>query len=163
MREDYVHFYVRKELKAKDWTLIAGEYPNGSDDELHPIYIKDPELARDDSPDHRRHSNNKLVPDLVAYKDETFLIIEMKPSFDLGDQEKLQELLSSRKVDLMNTLQEHLNRYFKDIKIELNKCTLVPTLGFNKKKKYIPVDDFTYLVVSDDGKINIEGNNGIKL
>ena len=76
LREDAIHLTIRKELKKRGWKLIAGEYPNGSDDELHSLKVVDPFFARDESPDHRRHSINKLVPDLVAYKDSSFLIIE---------------------------------------------------------------------------------------
>ena len=56
----------------------------------------DPYFARDQSPDHRRHSLNKLVPDLIAYRDNEFLIIEMKPRYSKADEDKLLELLSGR-------------------------------------------------------------------
>ena len=45
--ESYVHVAMREFLKKEGWLLIAGEYPNGSDDELNVLNISDPTVARD--------------------------------------------------------------------------------------------------------------------
>ena len=37
--ESYVHVAMREFLKEEEWLLIAGEYPNGSDDELNIVYL----------------------------------------------------------------------------------------------------------------------------
>ena len=65
--------------------MIAGEYPNGSDDELNVLSISDPTVARDNSPDPRRHSFGEIIPDLIAYKDDVILIIEAKPNYSVDD------------------------------------------------------------------------------
>lgn len=54
--ESFVHVSMRQCLKRSGWLLIAGEYPNGSDDELNVLSISDPVVARDNSPAPRRHS-----------------------------------------------------------------------------------------------------------
>jgi hypothetical protein len=93
--ETFVHVAIRKFLKDNGWKLIAGQYPGGSDDELHTVNIYDPLLAKDQSPDHRRHSFGKLVPDLIAYKNQTILIVEAKPEYSPSDKEKLKYKRSS--------------------------------------------------------------------
>src|SRR5690349_13936288 len=103
-REDFIHYSVRKLLKDNNWLLLAGQYPNGSDDEIPSMNIMDPILSRDQSPDHRRHSMNKLVPDLVAYKGNHIFIIEMKPKYSLEDERKLIETISIRRNDFLNSL-----------------------------------------------------------
>ena len=40
--ESFVHVAMREYLKNRGWLLIAGEYPNGSDDELNVLSISDP-------------------------------------------------------------------------------------------------------------------------
>ena len=61
--ESFVHVAMREYLKSRGWLLIAGEYPNGSDDELSVLSISDPVVARDNSPDPRRHSSGEIIPD----------------------------------------------------------------------------------------------------
>ena len=60
INESFVHVAMREYLKKKGWLLIAGEYPNGSDDELNVLSISDPSVARDNSPDPRRHSIGEM-------------------------------------------------------------------------------------------------------
>ena len=87
--ETFVHVAIRNYLKLQGWSLLAGQYPGGSDDELHVFNVFDPLLAKDESPDHRRHSFGKLVPDLIAFKDDTLLIIEAKPEYSASDKDCL--------------------------------------------------------------------------
>jgi len=156
-REDVIHLVVRKCLKQKGWTLIAGEYPNGSDDELNSLRIMDSKFAKDDSPDHRRHSINKLIPDLVTYKDSEFLIIEMKPKYDKGDEDKLKELLFDRKTDLKEYLSMFIGRYFPNKNIQVDNCILTPCLGF-ANGEYPKTLGFTYILVNSMESITIDRN-----
>jgi hypothetical protein len=153
-REDVIHFSVRKNLKKDGWTLIAGEYPNGSDDELHSLRVMDPYLARDNSPDHRRHSLNKLVPDLITFKDNEFLIIEMKPKFSKSDEEKLTELLQDRFDDLLMYLDEFIKRYMPDLSVDVRSCKVTPCLGF-ANSEYEEKEGFLYILVNSLESINI--------
>jgi len=54
--EGHIHLAMRQILIAQGWSLIAGELPGGSDHDLYPLNVVDPALARDRSPDPRRHS-----------------------------------------------------------------------------------------------------------
>jgi hypothetical protein len=100
-----VHVSMREQLRQEGWLLIAGQFPGGSDDELPPLNVVDPELARDQSPDPRRHSLGKLVPDLVALSFPTLLIVEAKVAYSLEDQEKLARMLGPRRGDLLQALR----------------------------------------------------------
>lgn len=101
MTESFVHVAMRQYLKKEGWTLVAGEYPGGSDDELYVLSIMDPTVARDNSPDPRRHSEGEIIPDLFAYKDGIMLVIEAKPKYSYDDKKKLRNLLDY-KIDLLN-------------------------------------------------------------
>lgn len=146
--ETFVHVAIRNFLKADGWVLIAGQYPGGSDDELHVFNIFDPSLARDQSPDHRRHSYGKLVPDLIAYKNKVLLAIEAKPEYSSADREKLIYLLSERREDLLNGLEKFAEeREFKML-LPLKELNIVPVLAFLEESS-APQDDFSYLKVVD--------------
>ena len=47
MTETFIHIAMRKYLKKEGWTLVAGEYPGGSDDELFVLSIMHPIVAKD--------------------------------------------------------------------------------------------------------------------
>ena len=158
MREGYIHFYVRKSLRQRNWQLLAGQYPGGSDDELPPLNVMDPELSRDDSPDHRRHSKNKLVPDLVALKGETLLVIEMKPRYDKADEEKLVDILSRRREDFLRSLRELVKSGRVQLGAEIHRLAIVPCLGFSAPKDYPKRVGFCYLIVRESGEVLFDGN-----
>ena len=147
MTEGHIHIAVRRELKKLGWNLIAGQYPGGSDDDLHSLHIVDPIVARDDSPDPRRHSENKLVPDLVALKNNSLLIIEMKPDYSKSDKEKLNELINKRIDNLFDALRKFAHdRDFQCIS-QPEALKIIPTLAFSSKSNYCQDSNFLYILV----------------
>lgn len=157
MTESFVHVAMREYLRKEGWILVAGEYPGGSDDELYVLSIMDPAVARDNSPDPRRHSEGEIIPDLFAYKDGIMLIIEAKPKYSLEDKEKLRELLTS-KYDL---LCESLRKFSYERRvltgIDFRSIEYVPVLAFENEKgiKYQEERGFAHLYVKalDDARI----------
>ena len=147
LREDEIHYACREYLRSSGWTLLAGQYPDGTDDELFALNVLDPTFARDDSPDPRRHSKNKLSPDIVAIKGSLVLLIELKPTYDKRDEAKLLHLLGPRRNDLISALEA----IFKIRKIALpnsaQELVLLPTLGFSYASDYPPNKAFCYLRV----------------
>src|SRR5688572_15311634 len=105
MREDLIHVAVRRVLRNNGWSLVAGQYPNGSDDELPPLNIVDPLVACDDSPDPRRHSLDKLVPDIVAGNGRLLIIAEHKPRYFPDDAIKLSDLIETKRTRLITALE----------------------------------------------------------
>ncbi len=110
LSETGIHIAARRLLKGEGWQLIAGQYPGGSDDECSPLYILDPTVARDNSPDPRRHSSNKQVPDIVALRGQAIMIVEAKPNYSPEDRAKLMDLVMTRRADLRSALSERLTR-----------------------------------------------------
>jgi Holliday junction resolvase len=157
MREDLIHVAVRRFVRAQGWTLIAGQHPNGSD-ELPTLYIVDPTVARDNSPDPRRHSAEKQVPDLVAYKAGIMLLVELKPRFSAEDEAKLLDLLTNRRGDLLLALDAFLTVRRITLPTPTNQLTFVPCLGFADGSRYTPHRDFCYFLVRDMNTVTFVGN-----
>lgn len=153
--ETYVHVAIRSFLKKEGWLLIAGQYPGGSDDELHTLNIVDPELAKDGSPDHRRHSFGKLVPDLIAYKEKNILVVEAKPEYSQNDREKLIYLINDRRTNFVSDLEKFLHERNIQINLPLNETSFVPALAFLDEFN-APDNDFCYLKVTDLKTVRFE-------
>lgn len=104
--EGRLHVAMRSVLRSWGWQLVAGEFPGGSDHELHVLNIVDPHLARDQSPDPRRHSLGELIPDIVAIKNRELLIGEAKLTYSERDREKLSRIIGPRRHHLILALQK---------------------------------------------------------
>lgn len=130
INESFVHVSMRQFLKKCGWLLIAGEYPNGSDDELNVLSISDPTVARDNSPDPRRHSCGEIIPDLVAYKDGVVLIIEAKPNYSIEDKEKLNNLLNNERDRLIASLWKFSHGKSAFAHIDYDRVDYVPVLAY---------------------------------
>jgi Holliday junction resolvase len=156
--ETFVHVAIRNYLRANGWTLIAGQFPGGSDDELHTFNIVDSLLARDQSPDHRRHSSGKLVPDLIAYKAAKLLIIEAKPEYSILDKEKLAYLLSDRRSDFLSGLKKFtLERDLLQI-LPIETLDIIPVLAFLKERSPAKPDtEIAQLIVEDLNTVETYG------
>ena len=128
--ESFVHVVMREYLKKCGWLLIAGEYPNGSDDELNVLSISDPAVARDNSPDPRRHSFGEIIPDLIAYKNGVILIVEAKPRYSVEDKEKLENLLKNERNRLIASLEKFSTGKTQYAKIDYKHASYVPVLAY---------------------------------
>ncbi|MCI5868788.1 MAG: hypothetical protein MR224_04675 [Dorea sp.] len=141
INESFVHVAMREYLRNSGWLLIAGEFPNGSDDELNVLSISDPSVAKDNSPDPRRHSNGEIVPDLVAYKDGCVLIIEAKPRYSIEDKMKLLDLLKNKKVRLVDSLKKFVSGKPQFYGIDFTKAKYIPVLAFGNLSFCPPCED----------------------
>ena len=128
--EGHIHLYMRNFLKRQGWQLVAGEYPGGSDHHLYPLNVVDPALARNDSPDPRRHSLGEQIPDLVALRNRSLFIGEAKLRYDDGDRAKLVSLLNERRNHLVAALQTFaLERQVPDL-LPVSTLVMHPVLVF---------------------------------
>lgn len=130
MTESFVHVAMREYLKNRGWLLIAGEYPNGSDDELNVLSVSDPTVARDNSPDPRRHSAGEIIPDLIAYKNGVILVIEAKPGYSIEDKEKLNHLLGNERSRLTSSLKKFSAGKRPYSNLDYDKAIYVPVLAY---------------------------------
>ena len=153
-REDFIHFHMREGLRELGWLLLAGQYPNGSDDELMALSILDPLLARDRGPDPRRHSQNKLVPDLVALQGSNLLVVEAKPSYDLQDEAKLVTMAASRRGDFDKALQPFLLRF--GVADNPSALSFLPCLAMSDGASFPRRAGFLYLFVSAAGETRLD-------
>lgn len=155
--ESFVHVSMRQHLKKDGWLLIAGEYPNGSDDELNVLSISNPTVARDNSPDPRRHSSGEIIPDLIAYKDGIILIIEAKPNYSLEDKAKLINLLSNEKGRLINALRKFSQGKAEFSHINYSEVDYIPVLAFGNPSYSIthidPGFGHIYVKALDEAKL----------
>ncbi len=159
LREDIIHFAVRQFLTLSAWEPLAGQYPNGSDDELPSLNIMDPHLARDNSPDHRRHSKNKLVPDLLAISENVVLVIEMKPLYAISDENKLDEMLLTRRTHFLAAFRELIEKRKSHLNIPIETLHYVPCLAFSSGSQFPTRADFCYFLVRDIDSVIFRGNS----
>lgn len=134
MTESFVHVVMRDFLKKEGWTLVAGEYPGGSDDELYVLSIMDPTVACDNSPNPRKHSKGEVVPDLLAFKDGLMLVIEAKPKYSLADKEKLRDLLVNKHKLLCDSLTKFCFERGLLRGVNFEKIRYIPVLAFGNEK-----------------------------
>lgn len=160
--EGHIHLAMRRIMKSCGWTLIAGEFPGGSDHELYPLNVVDPAVARDASPDPRRHSLGELIPDLVALKGRQLTIFEAKVLYSEPDRLKLEDLLSARREDLLTALKKFAHeRSFPEL-LPVEGLRLLPVLAFRADVAAPPpAREFSYLRVVDltsgyfDGRLDV--------
>jgi len=88
LNETLVFISVKTHLISSGWNLIGGQPPSGTD-YLPVIEIRDPGYAG-------KGSKGSYKPDLIAWKKDTLMIIELKPTFDKHDRKKVNEVLNSK-------------------------------------------------------------------
>lgn len=156
--EGLVHLRMRDALKSAGFQLVAGEFPGGTDHELYPLNVTDPAVARDLSPDPRRHSVGELIPDIVAYKDGALIIGEAKVDYNLSDQLKLEKMFTSRLDDLVVAITRFaVDRGFTDL-LPVNALTLLPALIFtDRKAPPAPSRGLSYLILTSEGDAHFLG------
>lgn len=145
--EGHVHLAMRHILKDHGWLLVAGEFPGGSDHDLYPLNVVDPALAKDDSPDPRRHSLGEQIPDLVALRDRDLFIGEAKLRYDAGDREKLITLVSDRREHLLMALRAFARDRRVPELLPVETLCLRPALVFLSDSQVPgrPAGDLSYL------------------
>lgn len=153
MREDFIQFHVRRALQSEGWILLAGQYPNGSDDHLPTLNVVDPAFARDESPEPRRHSLNKLVPDLVAVMRDRLLVIEMKPHYDREDEQKLITLMDDKRGEFDEALAKLLT--ISGSNLLSNHLNFIPCLAFDVISQYPTNERFCYLLVDESARVSL--------
>lgn len=156
--EGLIHLCMRGFLDRQGWQLIAGEYPGGSDHQLYPLNVVDPAVARDDSPDPRRHSLGELIPDLVALRNRDLFIGEAKLHYDDGDRAKLVSLLGKRRDHLLAALRTFaLERGFPQL-LPLDTLDMYPVLVFRSSSEAPPPPPcFSYLRIINRDDAYFEG------
>jgi len=156
--EGHVHVALRRFLRERHWQLVAGEFPGGSDHELYPLNCVDPTVARDQSPDPRRHSLGELIPDLVALRGDDLFIGEAKVGYSESDRQKLEILVTSRRHDLLRALRKFAEERHFPALLPVERLRLLPALVFTAGSPAPPVPaGFSYVVLESADKARVEG------
>ena len=87
LNETQVFILVRKYLIENNWQVIGGQPPSGTD-HLPVIEIRDPMYKGNGS-------KGSYKPDLIAWYESKLVIIELKPSFNNPDRDKVNKVLNS--------------------------------------------------------------------
>lgn len=156
--EGLVHLAMRKAFRNAGFKLIAGEFPGGSDHELYPLNVTDPIVARDRSPDPRRHSTGELIPDIVALKQRWLVLGEAKVHYNDLDRIKLAHLINEREGDLHIALEKFsAERNCPDL-MPVSTLSLLPVLIFTTLK-YPPAlpKGFSYMRLASNSEVIYEG------
>ncbi len=160
--EGQLHLAMRRVLADQGWLLVAGEFPGGADHELYPLNVVDPAVAKDGSPDPRRHSLGELIPDLVALRGRDLFIGEAKVCYDAGDREKLEVLISERREHLMMALRIFSKERRVPQLLPVETLILRPTLVFHADTTVPPLlsGPLSYLRIVSPTKAFFEGALG---
>ena len=110
LTEEEVYNGSKRWLRKNGYQVIAGQPARGVD-HLPVIEIK--------LPSGDKGSRDAFKPDLVAYKNGVFFIIECKPEYNDGDRVKILEVLQSK---------ERLKHFFN----ELNQYQLLSRVGYSQ-------------------------------
>ena len=112
MTEEEVYLGTKRYLIKNNFLVLAGQPPRGVD-HLPVIEIKESNSEKG--------SRFSYKPDLIAFKNNRFIIIECKPTFNYGDYQKLHNILSN-------------STRFKNFYLELEQYNILfkanYTLGF---------------------------------
>ena len=87
LNETQIFISVRNYLLENDWQVIGGQPPSGTD-HLPVIEIRDLKNKG-------KGSKGSYKPDLIAWHESNLVIIELKPSFNQPDRDKINEVLNS--------------------------------------------------------------------
>jgi hypothetical protein len=156
--EGLIHLAMRNVLGVRGWTLVAGEYPGGSDHDLYPLNVVCPTLARDESPDPRRHSLGEVIPDLVALRGRALLIAEAKVRYSEADRRKLTRLLGERRGDLLAALRKFADDRRVSTLLPVETLDFHPTLVFSSVGHApTPPPGFSYLRLTSTKEGAFEG------
>ncbi len=98
LTEEEVYNGAKRWLRKNGFSVIAGQPARGVD-HLPVIEIK--------LPSGDKGSRDAYKPDLVAYKDGVFYIVECKPEYNEGDRIKILEVLNS---------EERIKYFYNELK-----------------------------------------------
>ncbi len=100
MNEEAVFTQTRRILNSLRWEIVGGQPPGGSHN-IPVIEIKDPDRVG-------KGSKGAFKPDIVAYRDGTWILVEAKPRYSNSDRLKLLGIIahSNRLRELANELHQ---------------------------------------------------------
>lgn len=149
MSEGKIYYYLKQFLLDKGWKLLAGEPPDGSNNVCR-IEIRDKDKVG-------IGSKGSYKIDLIFLHKKTLFLIELKPQYNQGDINKLNEITTRRLDDLFNALKERCSLSKENIK-QIVKCVGIGSLN----NHFLPID-FLGFVVKGENNIKIEYGKNLNM
>lgn len=146
MSEGKIYYFLKNFLLDKGWKLLAGEPPDGSDNVCR-IEIRSKNRVG-------IGSKGSYKIDLIFLNKNTLFLIELKPRYNQGDVNKLNEITTQRLHDLFDALKERCGVNREDI-LQIVKC-----IGVGSLNHALP-EDFVGFIVEGEKKINVERGSSL--
>jgi len=147
MSEGKIYYFLKNFLLDKGWKLLAGEPPGGSDNVCR-IEIRSKDRVG-------IGSKGSYKIDLIFLSKNTLFLIELKPRYNQGDVNKLNEVTTQRLNDLFDALEERCGVNRKNIQ-QIVKC-----IGVGSLNHPLPTD-FVCFIVGEEGDIDVERGSGLR-
>jgi len=158
LNENEIYQLLKPYVKNLGWTVLGGEPPGGTD-HIPVIELKDPTNISGGS------KGSKKI-DLVFFKDNNFLLLELKEIFSQSDVNKLDDIVSSDmwRKSFFNAIREksiHLRHNISLTDKNESQYNLVKALGFNKKEG-LSLSDYILFHVNKNNSVGIEYGSSIR-
>ncbi len=82
------------------------------------------------------------------------LLVELKPTFDVRDEKKLVDMMTTRRSDLDLALREFMSRGKIDFELD-DTYQLVPALGFAASCNFEPLPGWIYFLIDDESHVSV--------
>lgn len=128
---------------SRKWRVLGGEPPDGSANGMPRISIRSTLSVG------RMHSKDTKKVDIMCYKSGVLLLIELKAFFSTQDKIKLDNIVSVRKQDLFNAIEERTNVRSAQI------IRIAKALAFSDCSKFSLPEDYFILTVTSKGDVVI--------
>ncbi|MEG0844286.1 hypothetical protein [Clostridium sp.] len=87
LSEEHIYSGTKKYFRSNSFIILGGQPPRGVD-HFPVVEIKDSSM-------NEKGSKHSYKPDLIAYRNNSFFIVECKPTYDENDYLKLKLILHS--------------------------------------------------------------------
>ena len=157
LNENEVYQLLKPYVQNLGWIVLGGEPPGGTD-HIPVIELKDPKNVSGSS------KGSKKI-DLVFFKNNNFLLLELKENFAKSDVDKLDNIVSSDtwRKSFFNAIRDksiHLRHNISLTDKDESQYDLIKALGFNKKDD-LALSDYILFHVSENNSVQIEYGSNI--
>lgn len=156
LSETKIYLVLKKWLQEHGWLILGGEPPGGTN-VIPVIELKDVEYKNKGS------MGSKKI-DLVCYKKDYFLLIELKENYSCSDIKKLNEIVGEEKwrKAFVRALKEKQAPFISKLFFSLKESEYIEkedfyikAVGFNDSKASSCPSDFAVFIPIKTGKIKI--------
>ena len=153
-KEQKIYLIMKDYLLNNEWVLLGGEPPDGTDT-IPRIEIKE-------SNETAKGSKGSKKIDLIAFKNNYFLLIELKDKFDIADVNKLSNIVENKRESFIKALKEKKILEKNFIKID-EKQYIGSSYFFVKSIAYIgegdiPTNFIVFNIKNDEIKLSYGDN-----